>query len=80
MRRAAFIKVELYVLWLRLFTALRYKNKDERKTEFKRLRYEAEKKYLNRYLCALDAVGSDRSPEDYLDLLVAGRRKFAADG
>ena len=64
LRRAAFIKVELYVLWLRLFTALRYKNKDERKTEFKRLRYEAEKKYLNRYLCALDAVAAKQAPTE----------------
>ena len=53
MRRAAFLKVQLYVLWLRLFTAIRYKDKSVRKNEFKRLRYLAEKKYLSRYLYAI---------------------------
>lgn len=50
MRRAAFLKVKLYVLWLRLYTSALYKNKVERKSNFKKLRYAAEKKYLSRYL------------------------------
>ncbi len=62
MRRAAFIKVELYVLWLRLFTALCYKNKNERKTEFKRLRYAAEKKYLSRYLYVFANEKAEENP------------------
>lgn len=52
-RRAAFLKVQLYVLWLRLWVALRYPNKSARKTKFKQLRYAAEKEYLSRYLYAV---------------------------
>ncbi len=62
LRRTAFLKVKLYVLWLRLFTTLRYKNKTERKAKFKQLRCEAEKKYLSRYLYALDAIAAEEAP------------------
>ncbi len=58
------MKVKLYVLWLRLFTTLLYKNKTERKTKFKQLRYEAEKKYLSRYLYALDDAAAKESPTE----------------
>ena len=59
MRRAAFLKVQLYVLWLRLYTAIRHKDKSARKTEFKRLRYLAEKKYLSRYLYAVNPTATE---------------------
>ena len=49
LRRAAFARVIIYELLMRLFTAIRYKNKTERKKIFKQLRYQAELKYLNRY-------------------------------
>ena len=64
LRRSAFLKVKLYVLWLRLFTTLCYKDKTERKAKFKQLRYEAEKKYLSRYLYALDATAVKAAPAE----------------
>ena len=56
-RRADFMSVKLYVLWLRLWTAMRYKNKIVRKTKFKQARYNIEKAYLKRYLS--DVLKSD---------------------
>ncbi len=56
-RRADFMRVKLYVLWLRLWTAMRYKNKIVRKTKFKQARYNIEKAYLKRYLS--DVLKSD---------------------
>ena len=52
LRRAAFGKLKAYELLLRLVTSVRYKNKNERKKMFKQLRYQAERKYLSRYLPA----------------------------
>ncbi len=63
-RRAEFLRVKLYVLWLRLFTALRYQNKSQRKTEFKRLRYLAEKKYLSRYLYVVTSEKNTSVPAE----------------
>ena len=68
LRRAAFGKLKAYELLLRLITSVRYKNKNERKKMFKQLRYQAERKYLS------------RGAENYLDLLVARRGKYAAFG
>lgn len=62
MRRAAFLRVQLYVLWLRLYTSARYKNKAERKSNFKKLRYAAEKKYLSRYLYAAKSAENTTAP------------------
>ena len=49
-RRINFLLVRIYVLWQRLWTTIRYKNKTERKKQFKQARYKAEKAYLKRYL------------------------------
>lgn len=57
MRRADFLRVKIYVLWLKLWTAIRYKDKTERKKQFKQARYKAEKAYLKRYLS--DVLKSD---------------------
>lgn len=56
-RRADFMSVKLYVLWLRLWTAIGYKDKTERKKQFKQARYNIEKAYLKRYLS--DVLKSD---------------------
>lgn len=63
LRRAAFWRVKAYVLAMRLFTSVRYKNKAERKKKFKQLRYLAERKYLSRYEYAAQ-ITTTKSPTD----------------
>lgn len=60
-RKTAFWCVKVRCLFYKLLTNIMCRNRDERKAEFKRLRYTAEQKYLRRYAYAIKAVNTQKN-------------------
>lgn len=63
LRKLSYFKTVLYKLLLRLWVAIRYQDKKQRKQKLKEWTTKAEKKYLKRYLYAIDTTLTRHTPQ-----------------